>query len=227
MMNKKNMGILGIIALAIIAGFLIYRDTRGSKIEITGETADGVKNMGISMTGDGKVEVIPFEDKKLPPMPSLTREFAPSVSINPDLLKAVQGKMAVTIANLEKNSNDKDSWIALGGERKVLGDYEGARDAWEYAKALEPGDVTAWSNLADLYHFYLKDFAKSEKNWKQAIVLKPDYAQGYRGLYELYTYSMPEKSTEIPAILSQGIAKIPEATDLKVLLENYEKTLVK
>ena len=73
MTNKKNLGIIGLVALAIVAGVLIYRDTRGSKIEITGDAADTLKNLGIEMTGNGKIEVLPIEEKKLPTAPTLVR----------------------------------------------------------------------------------------------------------------------------------------------------------
>jgi tetratricopeptide (TPR) repeat protein len=104
---------------------------------------------------------------------------------------------------------------------KTLGDYEGARDVWEYVKALAPNDVIAWNNLGDLYHFYLKEYAKSEENWKKTIALKPDYIQGYSGLVDLYKYSFKEKLSETPVVLKQGIVKNPDAIDLQVMLARY------
>lgn len=221
MMNKKNLRILGVFVLAGIAAVFIYRDFQQKKNPQNVEIAPGIQ-----MTGDGKVEVIPLEEKKLPPAPSLMRTITPLATLSPQVVKAVETQMAITIADLKKEPLNKDGWIALGGERKVLGDYEGARDAWEYAKALSPNDIVAWNNLGDLYHLYLKEYKKSEENWKRTIALKPDYVQGYRGLYELYRYSMIEKTSEIPMVLKQGIAKNPDAIDLKVLLAEYEKSLV-
>lgn len=227
MKNKKNLGIIGLVVLSLIAAVLIYRDTRTSKLEITENASDTLKNLGIEMTGEGKVEVVPIDDTKLPPAPSLSRVETPLSTIAPEVVKAVQIQMANTIENLKKDSKSQDNWITLGGERKNLGDYVGARDAWEYAKVLNPTNIVPWNNLGDLYHFYLKNYVKSEENWKKTISLKPEYIQGYRGLYELYTYSMKEKSSEIPAMLKQGIAKNPSSADLKALLADYEKTLIK
>ncbi len=227
MTNKKNLGIIGLVALAIVAGVLIYRDTRGSKIEITGDAADTLKNLGIEMTGNGKIEVLPIEEKKLPTAPTLVRSTEFANTLSPEVKKAVLVNLEKSIEAVKKNPNDVINWIDLGIQRKQLGDYEGARDVWEYAKAMEPGNIVPWNNLGDLYHFYLKNYAKSEENWKKTIALKPDYAQGYRGLYELYTYSMKEKASEIPVMLKQGLVKNPGASDLKALLAEYEKTLVK
>ncbi|HBH71248.1 MAG: hypothetical protein UU88_C0019G0007 [Parcubacteria group bacterium GW2011_GWC1_42_11] len=227
MTNKKNLGIAGLIVLAIAAAVLIYRDTRGSKIEITSDTGDTIKNYGIEMTGDGKVEVISMDEQKLPPAPPLVRSTDFSNTLTPEIKKVVLDNLEKSIAAIKSNPKDIINWIDLGIQRKQIGDYEGARDAWEYAKAMEPSNIVPWNNLGDLYHFYLKDYKKSEENWKKTIALKPDYAQGYRGLYELYSYSMKEKASEIPEILNQGIAKSPEAIELKVMLAEYEKSLVK
>lgn len=226
MINKKNLGIAGFVVLSIIAGILIYRDTRGSKIEITGDATDTLKNYGIEMTGDGKIEVVPMDEQKLPPAPTLVRSTDFSNTLTPEIKKIVISRLDNDIATIKKNPNDVTSWIDLGIQRKQLGDYYGARDAWEYVKAVEPSNIVPWNNLGDLYHFYLKDYKKSEENWKKTIALKPDYAQGYRGLYELYLYSMKEKSGEIPTMLKQGIAKNPEATDLKAMLADYEQSII-
>jgi len=119
------------------------------------------------------------------------------------------------------------NWVGLGIQRKQLGDYEGARDAWEYAKSIEPGNIVPWNNLGDLYHFYLKNYTKSEENWKKTVAIRSDYVQGYRGLYELYTYSMKEKTAEIPIMLKRAIEKNPTANDLKAMLAEYEESLAK
>lgn len=228
MKNKKNLGIVVLVVLAVAAGILIYRDTRGSKLEITGNNAaDTLKNMGIEMTGDGKVEVLPVEEAKLPPAPALIRSTDFSNTLTPEIKKIILASLETTIATIKKDPKRVDGWISLGGQRKQLGDYEGAREAWEYAKTLNPTDIVAWNNLGDLYHFYLKDYVKSEENWKKTIALKPDFVQGYRGLYELYLYSMKEKASQIPVILKEGIVKNPAATELKALLDEYEKSLAK
>lgn len=227
MINKKNLGIAGLIVLAVAAGVLIYRDTRGSKIEITSDTGDIIKNYGIEMTGDGKVEVISMDEKKLPPAPPLVRSTDFSNTLTPEIKKIIISNLERNIEAIKKNPNDIVSWIDLATQRKQLGDYDGAREALEYAKLLESGNLVVWHNLGDLYHFYLKDYKKSEENWKRTIALNPDYVLGYYGLYELYTYSMTEKSSEIPALLKQGIEKNPDETGFKAMLAEYEKALLK
>lgn len=226
MTNKKNLGILGLIVLAVIAGILIYRDRRTSVVDITGTSPDGSKNFGIDMTGDGKVQIQPLNSPKLPPVPSLTRSTDSGIVIAPEVKKILLASNEKIVTALKKDPSNVNNWIDLGLVRKSLGDYIGARDAWEYAKALNPdGNIVPWNNLGDLYHFYLKDYPKSEENWKKVITLKPDYIQAYRGLFELYTYSYKEKANQIPVFLKVGIAKNPSSTDLKQMLADYQKTL--
>lgn len=227
MTNKKNMGIMGLVALAIVAGILIYRDTRGSKLTITGEVPNTVNLSGVDMVGDGNVQIVPINEKKLPPAPTLVRSTDFKTDISPEIKKITISNLEKAIVEIKKDPTSIDNWFDFGLQRKQLGDYEGARDVWEYTKALEPNNIVSWNNLGDLYHFYLKDYKKSEDNWKKTISLQPDYSQGYRGLYELYTYSMPEKVSQIPVILKLGIEKAPEATDLAVLLAEYEKSISK
>lgn len=227
MNNKKNLGIVGLVVLAIVAGILIYRDTRGSKFTITGETPNTVNISGAEMTGNGKVEVVPPSERKLPPAPTLTRSTDFRADLSPEVKKITITNLEKAIDAIKKNPVDMNNWLELGLQRKALGDYEGAREVWEYTKALEPNNVVSWNNLGDLYNFYLKDYKKSEENWKKTVSLKPDYSQGYRGLYELYLYSMPEKVDQIPVILKQGIKDAPQATDLAVLLSEYEKSHIK
>ncbi len=224
MINNKTIGIIALVFVTVAAGALIYRDMRGDVNEgssTTSDVKDTLKNMGIEMTGDGKVEIVPIPEAKLPPAPTLVRSTDLKNTLTPEIKTIVIARLDVNIDALKKNPKDVQSWIMLGVNRKTLGDYEGARDAWVYAKALEPNNIVPWNNLGDLYHFYLKDYKKSEENWKKTIVLKPDYIQGYSGLVDLYKYSMKENLGETPALLKGGIAKNPDSVDLVVMLARY------
>jgi len=206
------LGIIGLVVLSLIAAVLIFRDTRTSKLEITENASDALKSLGIEMTGEGKVEVVPIDDTKLPPAPSLSRVFTPLSTISPEVIKAVQTQMANTIENLKKiqrvrtiglRSEERERTWEIMWAREMHGNMQ--RFLIQLILCL--GTISATSII-----FYLKNYVKSEENWKKTITLKPEYIQGYRGLYELYTYSMKEKSSEIPVILKQGIVKNPSST---------------
>jgi tetratricopeptide (TPR) repeat protein len=105
-------------------------------------------------------------------------------------------------------------WIQIGLLKKVIGDYEGARDAWEYAGLLRPENSLSFGNLGELYWRYLPDYPRSERNFKTAIANKPSDVGFYVSLSDLYFYSYKEKAELADDILLQGLAKNPESIDL-------------
>ena len=72
---------------------------------------------------------------------------------------SVVEKQKTYLANLntalQKNPYDFDSWMQVGNHKKFFNNYEGARDAWEYAKLLVPAQQLPYLNLANLYAYYL------------------------------------------------------------------------
>ena len=140
------------------------------------------------------------------------------VAARTQLLKNLQ----TTTEALKKDSTSYQDWIDLGIDRQILGDYEGARLAWEYASFVFPKGAVAYANLGNLYMAYLKDYPKSESNYLQAIQLDPSNANDYRALFELYVYHYKQGTSAAENILKAGIRAAPQASDLKVLLERYQ-----
>lgn len=79
--------------------------------------------------------------------------------------------LAQLAETLKENPNDFDGWMAVGIHKKFFNNYEGARDAWEYAKLLVPEQQVPYLNLANLYAYYLNDRAKAEANYLAAAEL--------------------------------------------------------
>lgn len=105
-------------------------------------------------------------------------------------------------------------WIELGLYKKTIGDFEGARDALEYAGVIQPKNSLSFANLGELYWRYLHDYPKSEANLKISIIHKFDDVQTYITLAELYHYSYKEKYDLAPQVLIDGINANPEAEGL-------------
>ncbi|KKS96412.1 hypothetical protein A3B05_02780 [Candidatus Giovannonibacteria bacterium RIFCSPLOWO2_01_FULL_43_160] len=127
---------------------------------------------------------------------------------------------------LKSEPNYLQGWLQVGILRKYLGDYEGASLAWQYAALLRPNDFIAFSNLGDLYHYYLKDFSKAEKYLRSAVDIKPDYVAGYKNLFDLYTLSYPPDrragAEKAEAVLLEGIKKNPSDNYLQTILASYK-----
>lgn len=214
MLTLRNIVIFLVLALLAGGGFLAYSGKWTALFGRGGESA----------TGTGyTIEEIPIE-KAIPP-PDYNREvkFAPGTS--EEVKKAVMLNVAELTARLKKSTLDFDAWLSLGSVYKIAGDYEGARVVWEYLGAVSPGNYPSFANLGDLYHHYLKDYAKAEANYKKAIGNEKSYIDGYRSLYELYRYSYPGKGTEAAAILKKGIAANPANAGLVVVLAAFYRDM--
>jgi tetratricopeptide (TPR) repeat protein len=231
MMNNKKLGIIGLLSAVVVAGALIYNDMKSVERVVENEppmSATTTSSMyGVNVAGNGTItQVVPLDvPVKLPPAPILDRLADPKNSLSSEAREIVRARIKALVTDLKKDTKDVNNWIFLGAEWKALGDFAYARDVWEYAKAINPSYYLSYNNLGDLYHYYLKDFKKSEENWKKSFELKPDHIMGYYELAKLYEYSLKEKSSEIPKVLSAGIAKNPKAVDLAVDLARYYRDI--
>ncbi len=79
-----------------------------------------------------------------------------------------KGFLAELAATLAVNPIDYDGWIAVGIHKKFFNNYIGARDAWEYAKLIEPNQPKTYLNLGNLYAYYLRDLRLAEENFLAA-----------------------------------------------------------
>jgi Tfp pilus assembly protein PilF len=157
------------------------------------------------------------------PVPDLDRPVTFTVQFSDSDQEKIKAQAAELSAALKKDANSLTNWLGLGVLRKAIGDYEGARQAWEYANAIRPKNYVSFSNLGDLYHYYLKDYPKAEENLKQAIKNEPSNIAAYRALADLYTQSYTEKLSEVPNVLNLGLKSNPEHYDLLILMASYYK----
>ncbi|MEW5907575.1 MAG: hypothetical protein AB1643_00085 [Patescibacteria group bacterium] len=198
-MKNKIILIIIILLLAGGAGYYIYNDL--SPTRRVGESEEPQQPV---------VEI-----------PNLDRPINITVNLTKEAEEIIRKKIEELSSKLKENPNLLDLWLDLGIYRKIIGDYEGAVEAWEYVSVVSPKNSTSFHNLGDLYAFYLKDYQKAEKNFLIAIENNPSQIFSYRSLYELYRYAMKddEKAKEI---LKKGIEINPDTSqDLKNLLDRF------
>jgi len=118
-----------------------------------------------------------------------------------------------------------DKWIEIGLERKAKGDLEGTAEAWKQASLANPGSYLPHNNLGFLYRYDIKDPAKAEKSFLDAIAVKSDLTIAYRELSDLYRYAYPEKADQADDILLLGLEKNPENYDLLIYLAYYYRDI--
>lgn len=209
-MRNFVIGCVGALVIAAL-GYMLWGPKSSGSSSLSTSTPSTTSVSGVMGTGSftvGSADVKP---------PSLDRPIliTASSSLTTENQKILRTIIENIIAQLRKEPTRVDLWIKLGTDRKIGGDYEGAIQAWEYVAQAAPKDIsaTAHGNLADLYMYFLKDYAKAETRYTQAIALNPYVIEYYRALYYLYRDIYHDKA-KAQAILNEGLKNNPDNPDL-------------
>lgn len=222
---SKIIGIIIVVIVAVGAGWFIYSDVNKDTETDFGDfiseyNADN--SADVSEEKDSyKVEMIPI-DEIIISLPELNRPLEFPQDFPDDARDIVIDKITKLNEELALDPTSFENWLALAIQRKFINDFEGARDIWEYLNITLPDNSISFHNLGDLYHFYLKDFPKSEENFRKAIENNPKHSY-YINLHELYKYSYKQDTTLAVDIILEGLEINPNNTDLLVTLAVYYK----
>ena len=231
--TRSNIAYIAIILILMVGvGYYIYAGStapevaeNGGTIENSEEDIADVKEGDASMgekvsTGDTSVNDVP---QVTIDAPDLNRPIEFLVELPVELQNIYRTRIEKLTADLVLDSSAVGNWIDLGIQRKGIGDYEGAREIWEYINGVSPLNNVSFFNLGDLYHFYLKDFEKAEQNFLISKQNSLTYSFVYRGLHELYKYSYKQDTSSAVDILLEGLENTNNDPDLMVLLASYYK----
>ncbi|MFY9493294.1 MAG: hypothetical protein WAP55_02360 [Minisyncoccia bacterium] len=150
--------------------------------------------------------------------------FGKGFSAPQELIEKQRGDLKVLAVVLAADATGPagvDDWIAVGVIKKFFNDFEGARDAWEYAGILYPANALSFANLGNLYGFYLHDNARAEFNFKKAIANDPYQVGYYIGFADFYKNVYTAKKSEAPKILLEGISVIKDVNLMLALATYY------
>lgn len=154
-------------------------------------------------------------------MPALDRETRFSDGTPESVRSLFQKKIDASVARLIEDPTRGFDWLNLALSYHGVGDYDGAREVWEFMTKVSPTDTVSFDNLGKLYHFTLKDFPKSESYFKQSIALNPYLINSYLDLFDLYRYSYKTETTAAADTLLQALTIFPDNLDIMVLLGGY------
>ena len=124
---------------------------------------------------------------------------------------------------LEENPMNVDGWIGVGMIKKFFNNYEGARDAWEYAKYLNDDNSVNYYNLGNLYSENLKDYQMAETNFLKALEIGRKEVSYYIAVADFYRNFYIEKRGEAKKILENGIKEVPNDISLLSYAAEYYK----
>lgn len=176
----KKIFISGLIFLILLilaaAGILIFNNLKQEKLKESSEDSD--KKEETSQIIVNSPQISPYKGEAI--------TFIGNDSIINQLSSAIIEKKEKYLADLaeilNKNPFDYESWMQVGIHKKFFNNYEGARQAWEYAKIIEPAALLPYLNLANLYAYYFNDLTTAEANYLTAVSLD---RQNIYGSYDM------------------------------------------
>ena len=210
------------VLLLVLTGMYIFIIRNNKQIvpgvdtdQTTATTTNG--KVVVNTTGGYKIEQVPMsEGQSAPqPIPDLNRPVRPpgSVTVTTEAVTLATSKILPLQVILKKNPLDFSSWIDLGIFQKMAGDYEGTSLSWQYASKIAPTDYVSLGNLGNLYAYFIKDNAKSEKYYLAAIKNGPAQEYLYTQFVEVYRDFFHD-NTKALNIVNQGLSKLPDNYNL-------------
>ena len=166
-MNKNiKTAVIGIITALILAGvaYIIYRDFTGLQ---NSNDANG-PGYTIKELSTGEISNISVQTSNIP-VPDLNRMVMNNKDLPPEVVEIVEKNIRSLSEELKRNPDQLDQWLDLGIQRKTAGDYEGARDAWDYATAIRPSGSVAFQNLGNPIRLLSSRQYESGQNFLKAI----------------------------------------------------------
>ncbi len=220
-MRNKIIFIIIILLLASGVGYYIYRDLN-KNANVRHSVANISQNTNIcdEPSTSSECALVVKEDIVAP---DLNRSINVLVDNLPEeTVNRAKDKINEALKKLKENPDLFDQWLVLGVYYKLIGDYEGTKEVWEYAGKIRLESSTPFNNLGDLYAYYLKDNKKAEENFLKALENDLKNNSLYRNLYDFYRYVIKDDD-KAKEILKKGIEFNPDSSqDLKYLLDNYD-----
>jgi len=207
-----------VIIFVVVVGFLVYK----------------YKNLGVFSAPETSTS--PTSSLDVSPVPSLSMSDNQDLNISPplkwdefvvkdkalseDYILRIKKDFDNRVTVLQKDKNLFNDWLALGNDKKLIGDYIGARDVYIFAGQIRPLNSLSFGNLGDLYMNFLKDYPSAEIAFKRAVVNvgteDSSYIRNLIGLYSFWGKSNLEKQTILEAIY-----KFPKEHPFLVLMSRW------
>jgi len=122
----------------------------------------------------------------------------------------------------EEDKEDTNFWIGLGNLKNSIRDYQGSIVAYQKCLEINPLNIVANINIANVYENKLEDFAEAEEYYKKAIDNQFNNPDLYNRLARLYYLKMG-RPEEAEKTFLEGLQKTDNYPDLLVGLINFYK----
>jgi len=218
MLKGKLALIAGIFILVVLGGgvgFYLYRDAVSRP--------GGEKKTDVPTSGEATSTVALAPSI---PAPKLSGPLVVTAKLSPeDAAKAkdiiLKTRESLIAAGDQLTAEVRDEWVQLGVYYKLIGDYRGAEEVWQYVTARFSNDAVAFNNLANLYLSELPDNTKAGYNYLQAIEKEPSNYNYYYNAYAFFRFVMKD-TVQAKNILRSAAATLPAyAAEAQRLIESF------
>lgn len=121
-------------------------------------------------------------------LPDLNRPIVITAALSEENAKKAKEYITATQTTLKGDPDLYQEWLSLALYRKLIGDYEAAKEIWEYVTKIRPSAAVSYHNLGNLYVYELNQPDKAEPYYLKAIELEPSGIQWYLSASEYYRY---------------------------------------
>lgn len=213
-MKKKIFGLISVSVIVLGAYFIFFGGDKISNENITDNN-----DTGSALTEDnGGIQTNNIKDISIP---NLDKKIVFSPNVPSEAVKILTDRIEESKNFLKKDSALLNEWLNLGINLKVAGDYEFAKEVWEYANILNPENSVSFLNLGDLYGYYLKDLVKAERNYRKAVDNDLMHSAPYMKFADFYIEVMNDKNKAL-LIIKEGLGAMPNDLDLQAKLSQLE-----
>ncbi|MBI3632826.1 MAG: hypothetical protein HY226_00885 [Candidatus Vogelbacteria bacterium] len=226
-MKSILMRLLILVVIVSIPIYLIYKDHLLSKSApasipaLIATTTPETTSTNTSRTG----ALLSNISTSILPIPNLDKKWQLPADYSDNIIRIMNFKISERTKDLKSNPDQFVSWLDLGILRKTVGDYNEAKNIWEYTASVWPDSLVSYHNLGDLYANYFKDNGKAEKNMKKVTQLDPHYIADYLSLNDLYRKMYGETGDKTGAVLLEGIKNNPDSVDLLMAIALHYKNV--
>jgi tetratricopeptide (TPR) repeat protein len=157
--------------------------------------------------------------------PSLDRSVSFPANFPEEAKTAWSNSVAKHKADIEADPNNIEAWLDLALKYKMVQDFDGAIEIWEYLVERNPNDSIALHNIGEYYFHEAKNYPKAEDYFLRSKAISPEFSVNYVDLHELYRYVYKQDTTLAAEVIEEGVTKVTdrEKIDLYGMLGGYYK----
>ncbi len=218
---KKNFIIYIILALfVLLIGFFVYKYKNLDVFSLPNASISPVASLTSTVSPSFSSPVSGSTQLNAEPPLEWDKFLIKDKTLSEDYVLRIKKDFDGRVVVLQKNKTLFNDWVALGNDKKQVGDYYGARDIYIFAGQIRPLNSLSFGNLGDLYMNFLKDYPSAEIAFKRAVVNVGNENSSYiRNLIDLYNF-WGKKDLEKQTIL-EAISKFPKEPPFLVLMSRW------